>query len=223
MNDGQSPDPAGTVAKIERLLARTGLDRADHLAPASLADRAGLTRDEVELLLEGASPPERTAGEYAVERLRRLIRTPRPRPDGTVRPYTLPEIAAATAISRNGLAKALERPSWSNLEHLEPLAEFFDVPLERLVDSPRRALDRVLRAVHTELLERVLGEPEAAGEEDRGLRRLSDRFQVVGMAARGVPVAEKLLDVIGDVLRTAEEERARERAPEGRGRTPGPA
>ncbi|MFD0352978.1 helix-turn-helix domain-containing protein [Streptomyces sp. NPDC127110] len=210
MNDVQTPDPRATVRRIEELLNRSGLSRREFLAPEDLACRAGLTVAEVEALLEGEDLPVKSTGTYAVDRIRQLMERGYQMGDGDFRPYTLTDVASTIGISPTGLKKALDKGSWTNADYLKAAAKFFGVTLEYLTDSPAEALERVLQQIHMELLEKAVSVQERSPD----LERLSAKYGVVAMAARGDANATALLGVFEGVLQAAADERAAERRQE---------
>ncbi|ATZ22981.1 hypothetical protein ACFZBM_02465 [Streptomyces lavendulae] len=220
-----------TLRRIVALLDRLGDDRGDVLrveGEGGLSHASGLPVAEVEALLRGeqvASAAE--SGADAVEaRHRRVLdrilflRATRLRPstDGQRRVYSLAEIAAGAGTSPQWLDKMIKTGKAPNLDHAAGIAQFFGERIEFLVAEPAEALDRVLRDIHNELLER------AFERQDQDLRRLKDRgtapdlnpeLGVVGYAARAlaeVPddTAQPLIALIESVARRAREERARE-------------
>ncbi|MFD8984714.1 hypothetical protein [Streptomyces sp. NPDC059564] len=221
-----------TLQRIAVLLDRLGDDREEVLrveGEGGLSHASGLPVAEVEALLRGEPLASATAvsGADAVEaRHRRVLdrilflRATRLRPstDGQRRIYSLAEIAAGAGTSPQWLDKMIKTGKAPNLDHAAGIAQFFGERIEFLVAEPAEALDRVLREIHNELLER------AFERQDQDLQRLKDRgtapdlnpeLGVVGYAARAlaeVPddTAQPLIALIESVARRAREERARE-------------
>ncbi|MER7761122.1 hypothetical protein [Streptomyces sp. NPDC097619] len=254
-SEESSADPVGTARQITALLGRIGLDRDEVLrveGEGGLAYAAGLPEEQVRALLRGERPARGDGGTGAgaedgagdpdgpEERHRRVVsrivflrRTRlRTTPDGGRRPYSLAEIANGAGTSAQWLDKMIKTGKAPNLDHASGIAAFFGEGIEFLVAEPAEALDRVLQAIHKDLLERTVA------RQDEDIRRLSGPGPagsadsgpgIVAHAARAladVPddTAGPILALIESIARRSREERSREEGARegGPGPTAGP-
>lgn len=235
MSARHAPDPLRTVERIDALLERAGLEREEFLrveGEGGLSFRSGVPVDAVETLLAGGHAP--SVADAAVDpmeaRHRQVVdrilflRATRLRtfPDGQRRAFSLAEIAAGAGTSAQWLDKMIKTGKAPNLDHAAGIAGFFGENIEFLVAPPAEALDRVLRQIHTILLEKTV---ERQDEDLQRLKRgdpagspasyLSSELGVAGYAARAladVPedTAQPIIALIESVARRSREERARE-------------
>ncbi|WP_329853845.1 hypothetical protein [Streptomyces sp. SP18ES09] len=219
------------MRRIDMLLDRMGVDREDVLrveGEGGLSYASGVPEAEVRELLRGEPPRTPGQAEEAVveARHRRVVerilflRATRLRDgaDGSRRPYSLAEIAAAAGTSAQWLDKMIRTGKAPNLDHAAGIAGFFGERIEFLVAEPVEALGRVLQQIHRDLLERTVE------RQDMDLQRLRNAgpesqvdpaLGVVAYAARAladVPddTAQPLIALIESVARRSREERARE-------------
>ncbi|MBP2585803.1 transcriptional regulator with XRE-family HTH domain [Streptomyces sp. PvR006] len=230
MSEGPAQDLMGTVRRIDSLLERMGLSRADVLrveGEGGLSYASGVAVEEVRELLRGERPaPAGSEVDVVEARHRRVVerilflRATRLRTsaDGSRRAYSLAEIAAGAGTSAQWLDKMIKTGRAPNLNHAAGIAGFFGEKIEFLVAEPAEALDRVLQQIHKDLLERTVE------RQDQDLRRLriagpasevDPSLGVVAYAARAladVPddTAQPLIALIESVARRSREERARE-------------
>ncbi|MFD4316023.1 hypothetical protein [Streptomyces sp. NPDC058548] len=235
MSEGPAQDLMGTVRRIDSLLERMGLNRADVLrveGEGGLSYASGVPVEEVRELLRGERPVPAgsevdvvevdvvEAGHRRVVERILFLRATRLRAsaDGSRRAYSLAEIAAGAGTSAQWLDKMIKTGRAPNLNHAAGIAGFFGEKIEFLVAEPAEALDRVLQQIHKDLLERTVE------RQDQDLRRLriagpasevDPSLGVVAYAARAladVPddTAQPLIALIESVARRSREERARE-------------
>ncbi|MFF9143609.1 hypothetical protein ACF1BN_01935 [Streptomyces sp. NPDC014861] len=217
------PEPIDTLTRIVDLIRRAGLDRDDVLrveGEGGLAFASGLAVAEVEALLRGdgerhdtATPLLRgdserpdtatTRHRQVVDRILFLRGTRfKTTEDGSRRTHPLAEIAASAGMSAQWLDRVLKTGRAPNLVHAAEIAAFFGEGIEFLTDPPARALDRVLRQIHTDLVIRLLGNSGSAGAPGSGC----DLDNVACQAARAladVPedTAQPLVALIESVAR----------------------
>ncbi|MCX5078983.1 hypothetical protein OG321_42045 [Streptomyces sp. NBC_00424] len=165
------PEPIDTVERILALLGWSGLERGNVLrveGEGGLAFASGLEVAEAKALLRGdrsaagraravGRTPVATRHRQVVDRIVFLRRTRlKVTEDGGRRTYPLSEIAASAGMSVQWLDRMLKTGRAPNLDHAAEIAGFFGEGVEFLTDPPAMALDRVLRRIHTDLLERTV-------------------------------------------------------------------
>ncbi|MET9605271.1 hypothetical protein ABZZ17_09400 [Streptomyces sp. NPDC006512] len=233
MSERATPDPVETARRIASLAERVGLTRAEVLrveGEGGLSFASGLPPEQVESLLrgrQGTTSPQGVRGttdaeerhRQVVDRILFLRRTRlKGSSDGSLRPYSLAEIAAGAGTSAQWLDKMIRAGKAPNLDHAAGIAGFFGEKIEFLVDPPDDALDRVLQQIHKDLLEKTVE------RQSQDLERLKSagpgggdsELGIVAYAARAlaeVPddTAQPLIALIESVARRAREERAREK------------
>jgi transcriptional regulator with XRE-family HTH domain len=234
VSDRPTPDPAETFRRIVALLERTGLAREEVLrveGEGGLSYASGLPAEDVHALLHGGNDATRVPRgpgttdveqrhRQVVDRILFLRRTRlKAGSDGSLRPYSLAEIAAGAGTSAQWLDKMIRAGKAPNLDHAAGIAGFFGEKIEFLVDPPAEALDRILQQIHKELLERTVErqEEDLVRLQQAGSAAAGDSgLGIVGYAARAladVPddTAQPLIALIESVARRAREERAREK------------
>ncbi|MGW2561585.1 hypothetical protein ACWCXB_20475 [Streptomyces sp. NPDC001514] len=205
------PEPIDTVKRIVALIGRAGLERGDVLrveGEGGLAFASGLAVAEVEAFLRGdrlsadtaragARDPVAARHRQVVDRILFLRRTRlKQAEDGSRRTYPLAEIAASAGTSAQWLDRMLKTGRAPNLDHAAEIAGFFGENIEFLTDPPARAVGRVLRQIHTDLLERTV---ERQDEELRLLKNSGSAGRPsCGIKAAACHAARALADVPDD-------------------------
>ncbi|WP_455355893.1 transcriptional regulator [Streptomyces sp. SYSU K217416] len=170
MSESRTPLP-DTLARIDRLVAERGLDRAAILDVKALSSKTGISEEDVRSLLDGNEVPEGDVETRARNRVRFLRQT---RCAHKRDRELIPEIAAAIGASTVWVRALLSGEKVPSLKYGEGLEDFFGVEPGFLTAKPGYALNKSLQSVLQDL-----------GEPAHPLSELMARHGLTSVSLRG--------------------------------------